>query len=241
MHNFVVVVEYYYSYVFNQSQTSLFFFNFFSFTLISYKGWSQFVKAAKSMDGTVILLQKSGIPMDFYLYCNNSGNPYSELVPGIQFDTIDLDAVACVPKHVQLDTDLQGRKWTKAAKKVGAVATFNSLCHNTGATATTAGSGGKKEQVPSITSNPTDEADYPRRQEEDQVVASSSLQPVNSSNIAPPAPITTSHISPELEDDGIVASPGDGDAVGTDMYPSALAAPSPSGGACYLGTFVCLF
>ena len=182
--------------------------------------------------------------MDFYMYCNNSGNPYCELVPGIQFDTLDLDAVACVPKHAQLDTDLQGRKWTKAAKKLGAVATFNSLCHNTGATGGGGGGGSsaQKQQVPSIPSNPTDEAEYP--QQDDQVVASSSQQPVSSTTIAPPAPITTSFISSEVDGDVIVANAADG-GVGTDMYPSALAAPSPSGGACYLGkrlsVLICLY
>ena len=86
-----------------------------------YNGWCQFVKAAKSMDATVTVLDV-GLPVDFYVY--QDGQSYK--VDG-KFESSFVDAVACIPKNQEFDMSLRGKKWSKAAKKLGAVAIFKSL------------------------------------------------------------------------------------------------------------------
>ena len=169
--------------------------------LSSFKGWSQFIKAAKSMNGTVITLTKFGMPIDFYTYSNNGGDAICEKVPGIQFETAGVDAVACLPKGTEFDYEtLRGRKWTKQAKKLGSVATFNSLVHNTGVA--TSGSGTPKAGTPtSIGGGIPTSLDVPS-------------YPVDDSTVAVTVAL------PEEPKDG---------------YPSAMEAPNPEGGACYLG------
>ena len=73
------------------------------------------------MDATVAVLDV-GLPMDFYLYQDGT----SVKVDG-KFETEFVDAVACVPKNHEFDHTLRGKKWSKAAKKAGSVAVFNSL------------------------------------------------------------------------------------------------------------------
>jgi hypothetical protein len=84
-------------------------------------GWCQFVKAAKSMDATVAVLDV-GLPVDFYLYKDGTS-----VKSDGKFETEFVDAVACVPKNHEFDQTLRGKKWSKAAKKAGSVAVFNSL------------------------------------------------------------------------------------------------------------------
>jgi hypothetical protein len=86
-----------------------------------YNGWTQFIKAGKSMEGTITVLDV-GLPVDFYAY--QEGYSYKCRAT---FDTNNLDAVACVPKYHDFDNSLEGKKWSKEAKRVGAVAQFRSL------------------------------------------------------------------------------------------------------------------
>jgi hypothetical protein len=184
----------------------------------SFKGWSQFVKAAKSMDGTVITLVKHGMPVDFYVYSNSQGSPYCEKVPGIQFDIAKFDAVACLPQGVPFDyVNLRGRKWSKEAKKLGSVATFNSLVHNAGVSGSTSSSPPKSTVPPqSITASSSALQANPTDEELVHVPASPEIVP--GTPIVPPSPVTKP--------------------ISAKAYPSASAAPSPKGGACYLGMYI---
>lgn len=183
------------------------------------------MKAAKSMNGTIIILHKIGLPMDFYVYCNNDGNPYCELVPGIQFDTAHLDAVACLPRDSGFSMHLQGRKWTKAAKKLGAVATFNSLVHNTGASASSTSS---HQQVQSQSIIRQVKLSPP-------VVASLTDEEASRLDRIPSTltDLTTEEEQQQQQHHHQEQHQQEQQILG--VYPSAIAAPNPSGGACYLG------
>jgi hypothetical protein len=94
-----------------------------------YQGWCQFVKAAKSMDASVTILESVGVPVDFYLYCNGE----TTKVLGGEFETTQVDAVACVPRNSEFSLfGVKGKKWSKGAKKVGSVALFKSLSSTDG-------------------------------------------------------------------------------------------------------------
>ena len=86
-----------------------------------YSGWCQFVKAGHSMEATITVLDV-GLPVDFYAYKDGSSYKCEGM-----FEIADLDAVACVPKYHDFNTSLEGKKWSKEAKKVGAVAQFRPL------------------------------------------------------------------------------------------------------------------
>lgn len=201
----------------------------------SCKGWGQFVKAAKSMGGTVITLVNYGIPVDFYLYSNNQGNPTCEKLPGIQFDTADLDAVACLPKDSPFDyMSLRGRKWSKEAKKVGSVAMFNSLVHNTGAAGSSSSPSKTTSSLPQQ-SSPGDLQANPTDEEHIHVPATAPLDiPVESV----PAK-EESEAVPNPEPDPVeVEGPTIPEPVSKDGFRSSLQTPSPEGGACYLGMYI---
>jgi hypothetical protein len=96
-----------------------------------YQGWCQFIKAAKNMDAKVIALVGLGLPVDFFMYHEN-GNTIRVASPDddgeASFDTESIDAVACVPKGCNFPvTGIVGKKWSKTAKKLGAVALFKRL------------------------------------------------------------------------------------------------------------------
>lgn len=95
-----------------------------------YSGWCQFVKAAKSMDATVVVLDGLGVPIEFYLYRNGT----TARMENCTFETETVDAVACVPKNCDFSSvwGLRGKKWSKAAKKLGAVAVFAALSSKDG-------------------------------------------------------------------------------------------------------------
>lgn len=95
-----------------------------------YEGWCQFVKAAKSMEATVTILEV-GVPVDFYLYKEGT----TIKAQNGEFETENVDAVACVPRNADFPVGLKGKKWSKAAKKIGAVALFRSLSSKDGAKA----------------------------------------------------------------------------------------------------------
>lgn len=141
-----------------------------------YNGWCQFVKAAKSMDATVTVLDGLGVPVDFFLYENGS----TRRVENSTFETDTVDAVACVPKNCDFSSvqGLKGKKWTKAAKKKGAVTLFKILSSKDGegleaqggydysttmSTSTSPGAGeGDKQSVPILSaSNPVTNANEP--------------------------------------------------------------------------------
>eukprot|EP00934_Nitzschia_sp_Nitz4_P007751 Nitzschia sp. Nitz4//scaffold269_size25945//16367//20314//NITZ4_008291-RA/size25945-processed-gene-0.15-mRNA-1//-1//CDS//3329544973//7741//frame0 len=92
-----------------------------------FEGWCQFVKAAKSMEATLTVLDV-GVPVDFYLYDNGA----TVKVTGDEFETTEVDAVACVPRGAEFPMGLKGKKWSKAAKKIGAVALFRALSNKDG-------------------------------------------------------------------------------------------------------------
>ena len=90
------------------------------------QGWCQFIMAAKSMEATVMILLfdvGGGMPVDFYLYSGGT----TKLVQSGDFETENIDAVACLPKNADFSMNLKGKKWSKAAKKLGSVAIFRSL------------------------------------------------------------------------------------------------------------------
>jgi hypothetical protein len=180
------------------------------------------------MDGTVITLVKHGMPIDFYVYSNNQGNSYCEKVPGIQFDIANFDAVACLPKNVPFDYEnLRGRKWSKEAKKLGSVATFNSLVHNAGVSGSSDSPPKSSFPVPpqlikappSTLSKPSSPGDLEANPtDEERVHVSASPEIVQETTIVPPKSV----VKP----------------IGAEAYPSAFEAPNPEGGACYLGMYI---
>lgn len=173
------------------------------------------------MDGTVITLVKHGMPVDFYVYSNNQGNPYCEKVPGIQFDIANFDAVACLPRNVPFDyVNLRGRKWSKQAKKLGSVATFNSLVHN-------AGFSGSSDSPPRSTVSPQPITAPPSTLSEPSSLGNLQANPTDEERVHVPA-------SPEIVPGTPIVPPKPLPLA----YPSALAAPSPEGGACYLGRYI---
>jgi hypothetical protein len=192
------------------------------------------------MNGTVIKLSQYGLPIEFYLYVNNEGDPYCEKVSGIQFDTANVDAVACLPNNTAFCITLRGRKWSKAAKKLGAVATFNSLVHNVGANSgynsvpSSPVSRKMKSQNSStpeenskliLYTNPTDE-EADNIHEQPEFESSEDLMPepakVQLQAEEHSVPLAIEHL-----DSSTSINLREG-------YQSSITAPSPTGGACYL-------
>ena len=90
-----------------------------------YMGWTQFIKAAKSMDQASVQITGSGYPVDVYTYYNATS---TQIQQGQNINADALDAVACLPPNSGFDHgNVKGKKWSKAAKKLGAVAVFKSL------------------------------------------------------------------------------------------------------------------
>jgi hypothetical protein len=171
-----------------------------------YSGWCQFIKAAKSMDATVTVLDV-GLPVDFYLYQGGMST-----MAGGSFETEHVDAVACLPKNHEFydNAPLDGKKWKKKAKKAGAVAEFSSLSEISaapGATAVTP----IKMSMSEISDVASPEPDTPP---------------------ATPAPATT----PAFKYVPVPVPTADERAteIETRSYATPALAPIPSGGACYL-------
>ncbi|KAL3917388.1 MAG: hypothetical protein SGILL_004736 [Bacillariaceae sp.] len=204
------------------------------------QGWCQFVKAAKSMDATVTVLEV-GVPVDFYLYINGS----TTKVDG-EFETARLDAVACVPRNSDFPfIGIKGKKWSKGAKKLGAVALFNALTstdgegHAAGVTPIPEGQPIQQhyqQQVPTVQQQHQQQHQQPTTFQHDQQRSSTSVQqdqpqtllvqqqPVEAvqqaTTSAPaPAPPATLTVSTTNAHDG---------------FSTSMDAPTPKGGACYL-------
>jgi len=198
-------------------------------------GWCQFIKAAKSLDANVTMLSDVGVPVDFYLHKNGTT---SKVLDGTFGTGDNVDAVACVPKNADFSvgTSLKGKKWIKAVKKLGgSVAAFVQLSSKDGA-------GVVEESIPDYnkhnnTDNQAQEPDtpHPGPSMMDQI-------PEDAPVIVDSNKIKSKHqhqhqqqssplaITVETEPSAVaVSSPITGTG-----YESPMAAPSPTGGACYL-------
>lgn len=178
------------------------------------------------MDATVTVLDV-GVPVDFYLYDHTSGET-TKCTNGM-FETQLVDAVACVPRNAEFPMNLQGKKWSKAAKTIGAVALFRSIKEG----------GGKKKSAAAAPAPPPETI-----QEEDDendettlaAVPTPTLAPVpqqqqqeqtNVQVLAPRVPTPPSILAP------VIQQPVPETAV-VSSYSSAAETPIPPGGACYL-------
>jgi hypothetical protein len=94
-----------------------------------YSGWCQFVRAAKSMQGTLWMYPRgkgqSGLDVDVYLYHQkpaSGGQQTTKLSYHKEYDVSHVSAVACLPKHSEffdgLTMDLT--RWVEEGSKVGA-------------------------------------------------------------------------------------------------------------------------
>ena len=191
-----------------------------------YTGWTQFIKAAKSMDQASVTITGSGYPVDVYTYYNGTST-YVEKGDSIHAD--ELDAVACLPPNNGFDfRNVKGKKWSKAAKKLGAVAVFKSL---------------KEPQPPqqnvnaSFDTMTSDEGDT-LRQEEEQVKAVPAPAPAAAAvPAAPPAVLAPPKIAAATEPQAQVqAQPVAPASTSTSSSTMILASPldAPPGPACYL-------
>lgn len=70
-----------------------------------YSGWLQFIKLAKLMNGTVVNtpLDGVGLNVDLYAYRGQGPIKFEENIP---FETIDIEAIACVPKDSDVFEDI---------------------------------------------------------------------------------------------------------------------------------------
>lgn len=214
-----------------------------------YNGWCQFVRAAKSMDATVTILDV-GVPVDFYLYLNGE----TRRVQSGSFETDLVDAVACVPRNADFPTELKGKKWSKAAKKIGAVALFRSLSARDGESTTTTTTSSPSTTVPLGSFSQLEvSATIPEEEEVSDIVPVESKESTGTPTavtsvadevvpaISPPVePVQTPPVVAPLVQPvptvtaapAVVAKPPEPATVGA--YASAVAAPNPPGGACYL-------
>ncbi len=200
-----------------------------------YNGWCQFVKAAKSMDATITILEV-GVPVDFFLYLNGK----TVRVQSGSFETGPVDAVACVPRNADFPTDVKGKKWSKAAKKIGAVAVFRSLSARDGSSSTGSSVQSTLVRVSSLSHLEA----TPTIPEEEEITEDAVVHPMMTTAPVPSAPLVCSPLpqgadlvassveSPQESlrskpTTGIPESPKGG-------YVSAVAAPNPPGGGCYL-------
>jgi Immune Mapped Protein 2 (IMP2) N-terminal domain len=174
-------------------------------------GWCQFIMAAKSMEATVMILDV-GFPVDFHLYVDGQ----TQLVQKGNFETEMMDAVACLPKDTEMSGTLKGKKWIKAAKRFGAVALFRSLSVRDGTDShlphtpsTMGGSPSTPSRLPLAHERSSPHLPIPSSLSSSPVVAKQ-----------PPSP-------PPAAPSPAVTFEGDG-------YCSAMDAPNPPGGACYL-------
>lgn len=198
-----------------------------------YNGWCQFVRAAKSMDATVTILDV-GVPVDFYLYLNGK----TERVQSGSFETETVDAVACIPRNADFPIDVKGKKWSKAAKKIGAVAIFRSLSARDGSSSSGESSNSSMVAVGSLSQLEA----TPTIPEEEEMTEDAL---VHSSVSASPAPIASNPVQPVVGTVKSIAQPTPQllqpdepvkpvPKSPTSGYISAVAAPNPPGGACYL-------
>lgn len=169
-------------------------------------GWTQFIIAAKSMEATVTILQGVGVPVDIHTYVHGTAQVVSSSV----FETESVDAVACVPRHTMLEG--KGKKWLKAAKKAGgAVAVFSNL---------------------SALDGPATPSPATKQQQQQQPAPSPSPAAVQQAQaFSPPSPAEPTISSPPPAVEPVPAAPPVVDHGG---FASAMEAPCPDTGACYL-------
>jgi len=93
-----------------------------------YRGWCQFVRLAKLLNGFVTMLNgaetEGGIGVDIFAYVNQAkGNTTLKLAKS--FSTIHLMAIACLPRHTDFYQDMRIdlTKWMTEAATIGS-ATF---------------------------------------------------------------------------------------------------------------------
>ena len=89
-----------------------------------FSGWCQFIRAAKALNGTVTLLEPTGVglPVDVYVYLHDK-NPTVQLLPGEPVDVSNIVAVACLPKHTAFYSNsmtIDIMKWLGEAMNIGA-------------------------------------------------------------------------------------------------------------------------
>ena len=200
------------------------------------QGWCQFIMAAKSMEATVMILLfdvGGGMPVDFYLYSSGT----TKLVQSGDFETENIDAVACLPKNADFSMNLKGKKWSKAAKKLGSVAVFRSLSVN--ANGSTSNTNHKQmPDTPSTVGTPatplTESSDgFHSDFRDKESPPSSPMLPAPSSVPTSPRrlePDTSSTPLPSAS----VSDPGVTSISHHDGYLSAAHAPNPPNGASYL-------
>jgi hypothetical protein len=201
------------------------------------QGWCQFIMAAKSMEATVMILLfdvGGGMPVDFYLYSSGT----TKLVQSGDFETENIDAVACLPKNADFSMNLKGKKWSKAAKKLGSVAVFRSLSVNAnGATSNT-----HQKQIPDTPSTVGTPA-TPLTESSDGGYRSGFRDkdsPPSSPMLPAPSSVSTSPRRLEPETSSIprlsatLSDPGVSSINHHHGYLSAAHAPNPPNGASYL-------
>jgi hypothetical protein len=179
------------------------------------------------MEATVMVLDV-GVPVDIYLYLD--GN--TELVQSGNFETETVDAVACLPKNAEFAMNLKGKKWSKAAKKLGSAAIFRPFSARDGPDVPTSSSNHQHHvpDTPSTTGNPatpmTSLSDDQSSLRHLHSPPSSPLLPASSS--VPASPLATLSAAPPSL---VLPDPV---AMGSHGFLSAIHAPNPPGGACYL-------
>jgi len=191
-------------------------------------GWCQFITAARSMEATVTILGeevvRGSVLVDFYLYKDGTTN----LVQYGTFETETVDAVACLPRNAEFATNLQGKKWVKAAKKRGGVAVFQAL---SGGPSTSRNGDQYFPDTPSSmesAATPQTGSTQGDRSSLDHQYVSTSSPMLPSPSLNPISPPRQELAAPAPPDPVPVTSNSHGG------YASALHAPHPPNGACYL-------
>lgn len=91
-----------------------------------FSGWCQYVRAAKGLNGCVTLLEPPtfvGLPVDVYVYMNESHSQTVKFQPGVPVDVSNILAVAALPKHTSFYSNsitIDIMKWLGEASGIGA-------------------------------------------------------------------------------------------------------------------------
>ena len=89
-----------------------------------FSGWCQFIRAAKALNGSVTLLEPTGVglPVDVYVYFHDKSQTV-KLLSGTPVDVSNIVAVACLPKHTAFYSNsmtIDMMKWLGEAMNIGA-------------------------------------------------------------------------------------------------------------------------
>ena len=95
-------------------------------------GWCQFIRAAKALDGTVVLWPplEGGIEVDLHVYRYSGENQTSKVKEDTPFDMAAVEGVACVPHHADFFegvSTIDLTRWLDEGNKIGAATSFANL------------------------------------------------------------------------------------------------------------------